>query len=47
MTRTARRWFVVLASATGLLALLPGAAQALEITPQILANHSEPVWRSS
>ena len=47
MTRTVRRWFIVLAGTTGLLALLPGAAQALEIAPHIAGNHCEPVRRSS
>jgi hypothetical protein len=42
-----RRFVILLAGVTGLLALAPAAAQALEIAPHILANHCEPVRRSS
>jgi hypothetical protein len=41
-----RRFVILLAGVTGLLALAPAAAQALEITPHILANHCEPMRRS-
>jgi hypothetical protein len=47
MTRTVRRWLVMLAGTTGLVALLPGAAQALENAPHVAGNHCEPVRRSS
>ena len=42
MIRAARRVLVVLAAVTGLLALVPHAAQA-----HILANHTEPERRQS
>ena len=42
-----RRFVILLAGVTGLLALAPAAAQALEIAPHVAANHCEPVRRSS
>jgi hypothetical protein len=42
-----RRFVILLAGVTGLLALAPAAAQALEIAPQVIANPCEPVRRSS
>jgi hypothetical protein len=42
-----RRLVILLAGVTGLLALAPAAAQALEIAPQIAANHCEPERRAS
>lgn len=42
-----RRFVILLAGVTGLLALAPAAAQALEIAPHIAGNHCEPVRRSS
>ena len=42
-----RRFVILLAGVTGLLAFAPAAAQALEIAPHIAANHCEPVRRSS
>jgi hypothetical protein len=42
-----RRFVILLAGVTGLLALAPAAAQALEIAPHVIANHCEPVRRSS
>ena len=47
MLENIRRFVILLASITGLVALLPGAAQALEIAPHVVANHCEPVRRSS
>jgi hypothetical protein len=42
-----RRFLILLAGVTGLLALAPAAAQALETAPYIVANHCEPVRKSS
>jgi hypothetical protein len=42
-----RRFVILLAGVTGLLALAPAAAQALEIAPYVVANHCEPVRRAS
>jgi hypothetical protein len=42
-----RRFVILLAGVTGLLALAPAAAQALEIAPHVAGNHCEPVRRSS
>jgi len=42
-----RRFVILLAGVTGLLAVAPAAAQALEIAPHVVANHCEPVRRMS